>query len=240
PEEQRKLTAGHVHKAARRMEQLLSEIGQVARSEPGRRVSCTADELVHAAVESQKEKARQKNVSIRQSVAEGLKVWCEKSRVERVLINLIGNSLEVLPDGGEIAIEGSRAGESVVIEVSDNGPGVPAEIRGRLFQPFVTSGKRNGLGLGLALARQTMLDHGGILIRDVLTHDEYDGAARIGCPTRELLCPTDVDGAAQLSELAHVVAMAYQGIEHTEVFVGWVADSIHDSRMPHGNPRGPV
>jgi len=83
--------------------------------------------------------------------------------VERVLINLIANSLEVLADGGEIAIEGARAGESVVIEVSDNGPGVPAEIRGRIFQPFVTSGKKNGLGLGLALARQTMLDHGGDL-----------------------------------------------------------------------------
>ena|SRR5437899_7291158 len=55
------------------------------------------------------------------------------------------------------------AGEAVHIEVSDNGPGVPAEIRGRLFHPFVTAGKKNGLGLGLALARQTMLDHGGDL-----------------------------------------------------------------------------
>jgi signal transduction histidine kinase len=163
PPDQMKETAVHVHKAARRMEQLLSEIGQVARSEPGRRTRCTAGELVGAAVESQAGKACLKNVSIRQSIAGDLAVHCEKSRVERVLINLIANSLEVLPDGGEISIEASRAGESVVIEVSDNGPGVPAEIRGRLFQPFVTVGKKNGLGLGLALARQTMLDHGGNL-----------------------------------------------------------------------------
>jgi C4-dicarboxylate-specific signal transduction histidine kinase len=54
-------------------------------------------------------------------------------------------------------------GDLAAIEVSDNGPGVPAEIRGRLFQPFVTPGKKNGLGLGLALARQAMLDHGGNL-----------------------------------------------------------------------------
>jgi signal transduction histidine kinase len=51
----------------------------------------------------------------------------------------------------------------VEIEVRDTGPGVPAEIRGQLFQPFVTSGKKNGLGLGLALARQTMREHGGDL-----------------------------------------------------------------------------
>jgi signal transduction histidine kinase len=163
PPDQMKQTATHIHKAARRMEKLLSEIGQVARAEPGRRVDCTAAELVRAAVESQQAKTGRKNVSIRQSVPDELMVRCEKSRVERVLINLIANSLEVLPDGGEISIEATRAEEGVHIEVSDTGPGVPAEIRGRLFQPFVTAGKKNGLGLGLALARQTMLEHGGDL-----------------------------------------------------------------------------
>ncbi|MBZ5625276.1 MAG: HAMP domain-containing histidine kinase [Acidobacteriia bacterium] len=163
PPDQMKQTAVHVHKAARRMNELLSEIGQVARAEPGRRVRCSAEELVRAAVESQQSKAGLQNVSIRQRVDGELMVHCEKSRVERVLINLIANSLEVLPDDGEISIDASRAGESVRIDVSDNGPGVPAEIRGQLFQPFVTAGKKNGLGLGLALARQTMLDHGGDL-----------------------------------------------------------------------------
>jgi two-component system sensor histidine kinase MtrB len=163
PPDQMKQTAEHVHKAARRMEQMLSEIGQVARAEPGRRVLVTAAGLVSAAVESQNEKSAAKKVSIRQSVDDGLTVRCEKSRVERVLINLIANSLEVLPEGGEISIEGRRVGEMVVMEVADNGPGIPAEIRGRLFQPFVTMGKKNGLGLGLALARQTVLDHGGDL-----------------------------------------------------------------------------
>ncbi len=50
---------------------------------------------------------------------------------------------------------------SVLVEVRDNGPGIAPEIRGQLFQPFVSAGKRNGLGLGLALTRQTVLDHGG-------------------------------------------------------------------------------
>jgi C4-dicarboxylate-specific signal transduction histidine kinase len=50
-----------------------------------------------------------------------------------------------------------------MVDVSDSGPGVPAEIRSRMFQPFVTAGKKNGLGLGLALARQTLMDHQGDL-----------------------------------------------------------------------------
>jgi len=45
--------------------------------------------------------------------------------------------------------------------VEDTGPGIAPEIRANLFQPFVTAGKRNGLGLGLALTRQTVLEHGG-------------------------------------------------------------------------------
>ncbi len=50
--------------------------------------------------------------------------------------------------------------------VTDSGPGIPPEVRARLFQPFVTMGKKNGLGLGLALSRQTLLDHGGDLWLD--------------------------------------------------------------------------
>jgi signal transduction histidine kinase len=158
PVEQMKQTAVHIHKAARRMEQLLSEIGQVARAEPGRRVRCEVAELVRAAVESQQAKSAQKNVTIRQSVDGTLAVVCERSRVERVIINLIANALEVLTDGGEISIATSREGANVRIEVSDTGPGVPAEIRGRLFQPFVTAGKKNGLGLGGGRGRRARIE----------------------------------------------------------------------------------
>ena len=47
------------------------------------------------------------------------------------------------------------------MKVDDTGPGIAAQIRPRLFQPFVSAGKKNGLGLGLALSHQTVIDHGG-------------------------------------------------------------------------------
>src|SRR5580700_10276010 len=49
----------------------------------------------------------------------------------------------------------------MLIAVEDTGPGIPAGIRDRLFEPFVTAGKSHGLGLGLALSRETVLDQGG-------------------------------------------------------------------------------
>jgi signal transduction histidine kinase len=90
-----------------------------------------------------------------------LEISLERSRLERVFFNLITNSLEAMPHGGKIRIAARNADNCVLIEVEDTGPGIPRGIRDRLFEPFVTAGKDHGLGLGLALSRQTLLDHGG-------------------------------------------------------------------------------
>jgi signal transduction histidine kinase len=78
-----------------------------------------------------------------------------------VFINLIANSLEAMPTGGTLNIACRKTNRYAVIEVEDTGPGIPRAIRDRLFEPFVTAGKQDGLGLGLALSRQTLLEHGG-------------------------------------------------------------------------------
>jgi C4-dicarboxylate-specific signal transduction histidine kinase len=57
----------------------------------------------------------------------------------------------------------------VVVSVEDSGPGISPQVRPRLFQPFATAGKKNGVGLGLALSQQCVLDHGGILWADATT-----------------------------------------------------------------------
>jgi signal transduction histidine kinase len=65
-----------------------------------------------------------------------------------------------MPEGGEVRIWAQFDAGLVVAHVDDTGPGVALEIRSKLFQPFMTAGKHNGLGLGLALTRQTVLEHG--------------------------------------------------------------------------------
>jgi signal transduction histidine kinase len=83
--------------------------------------------------------------------------------MERAFANLVGNAIEAMPEGGEVRIGARVEGGDVIFEVADTGPGIAPEIRATLFQPFVSKGKKNGLGLGLALSRQTVLDHGGDL-----------------------------------------------------------------------------
>lgn len=85
----------------------------------------------------------------------------DRHRVRRVLVNLMVNALEAMPDGGTLHISAASGCDSVLVSVRDTGPGVAPEIQNRLFQPFVTAGKAGGIGLGLATSRQTILDHGG-------------------------------------------------------------------------------
>jgi signal transduction histidine kinase len=60
--------------------------------------------------------------------------------MERVFVNLIGNAIEAMPEGGEVRISAEFGTDSVVVHVHDTGPGVVPEIRSQLFQPFVTAG----------------------------------------------------------------------------------------------------
>ena len=78
------------------------------------------------------------------------------------MLNLTLNAIEAAGQGGTVSLEAFARDREVFIEVVDTGPGPPAELAGELFEPFVTS-KKEGVGLGLALARQVAVDHGGQL-----------------------------------------------------------------------------
>ena len=88
--------------------------------------------------------------------------WFDPHKLERALYNLVLNACEAAPmlDGQVEVTVGESAG-SVSIAVTDNGPGVAESIRDKLFHPFVSHGKQNGTGLGLAVVQKIVQDHGG-------------------------------------------------------------------------------
>jgi signal transduction histidine kinase len=82
--------------------------------------------------------------------------------LERALYNLLLNACEAAPAlGGQVEVTAAEVGGSIVISVADNGPGIAESIRERLFHPFVSYGKENGTGLGLAVVQKIVQDHGG-------------------------------------------------------------------------------
>jgi signal transduction histidine kinase len=97
-----------------------------------------------------------------------LLVDADHEHLFRVLSNLVRNAVQALEqqgDGkdGEIRVKGWRDGRKVFIEVSDNGPGVPAKARANIFRAFQVSTRKGGTGLGLAIAEELVAVHGGRL-----------------------------------------------------------------------------
>lgn len=86
----------------------------------------------------------------------------DESRLARAVHNLARNAIEAMSDrGGRLTITAGRDGEQLVIKVQDTGRGIPKEIEGRLFQSFVTAGKKGGTGLGLAIVKKIAEEHEG-------------------------------------------------------------------------------
>ncbi|MGL5196724.1 MAG: ATP-binding protein [Chroococcales cyanobacterium] len=88
----------------------------------------------------------------------------DENKLMRVWQNIVGNAVEALDgQGGKIMMVANQQERDALIQISDNGPGIPEAIQNRLFDPFVTYGKRRGTGLGTAIALSIVEAHGGTI-----------------------------------------------------------------------------
>lgn len=160
PEQTRRI-ASNIYRASNRMQELLRDLLNVSRGEARPQETCRLRDIVEAATESIE--GAENNVRIRTEIDDSMEVLVDRTRVERVFVNLLSNAVEAMPDGGNVFIHANSEEGDLKVFVEDTGPGVPLHLRADLFRPFVTAGKRSGMGLGLTLARKTMLDLGGDL-----------------------------------------------------------------------------
>jgi signal transduction histidine kinase len=166
PAEHVRRLAGNIYRSSRQVQQMLQDLLEVSRGKIGSPEQCRLREIVEAAAEAILPLAEAQSVVLANEVPADLELPLERARMERVFLNLFSNALDVMPQGGRVQVRAERSGPQVIVSVEDTGPGIDEAMRARLFHPFESSGKRNGLGLGLALSRQTVLDHGGDLWAD--------------------------------------------------------------------------
>ncbi len=158
---QMKRLAGNIYQASRRISNMLEDLLRVSRGKQAERETTELTEILGYVIAAHADSSRSQNVVITLKAEPPLDVTMECARVERVFHNLIENALEMMLNGGAIIVTAIADKGSVEVTVEDTGPGISPQIRDQLFQPFVSFGKKNGLGLGLALSRQTILEHSG-------------------------------------------------------------------------------
>jgi signal transduction histidine kinase len=160
--------SANIYRASRRVQNLLQELADVTHGRSHAREVCRLREVVEAAFEPLAANAESRGVAVTIDVGSEVELPLDRSPMERVFQNLIGNAIEAMPGGGSVYVRAARDNGEILVSVEDTGPGIPAAIADQLFQPFVTAGKKNGVGLGLALSRKTVLSHGGDLWADAV------------------------------------------------------------------------
>ena len=152
---------------AGRIGEITAEQLQFSRRSPEEPREIRLAEVIDGSLLLPRDQFRQKGLSLNRPAADlaATTVRARHVQLEQVLVNLLQNAVQACGEGGQIALAIAAEGDTVRLSVSDDGPGVPAELRETLFQPFVTS-KREGIGLGLAISHDIMRQLGGDLVHE--------------------------------------------------------------------------
>ena len=157
-----------IHREARRAAKIVSNLLTFARQQPAERASAQLNDIVTDTLELRRYALRTADVVLTLSLDPRLPpTWADPSQLQQVVLNLLVNAEQALAD-----VEGERrigirtsldaAGTQIVLEVSDNGPGIAREQLDRIFNPFFTTKPvGQGTGLGLSISDGIIREHGG-------------------------------------------------------------------------------
>lgn len=162
-ESQSRRIARNIYQASLSIQSLLQDLSNISSGKLSPLERCSLAEVVCASAERLLSSIDTQFISFHIDVDLSSTVSVERARMERVFFNLIANAVEAMCGSGSIRIRSEETATTVTLSITDNGPGIAAKLKSQLFEPFATAGKRNGMGLGLALSRQTVRSHGGDL-----------------------------------------------------------------------------
>ena len=184
--------AERISHAARTLDGVVGDILAFASHAEPRRQSVDVDLLVHEAVELLKPGAGDRSVTVEKAEPRAV-AEADPVQLRRAVLNVVSNAMAAGGEQGRVWIHVDRVKadkeEMVRISVSDDGPGVPAALRDRIFNPFFTT-KDSGTGLGLAIVHGIVESHGGRI--EVADREGGGAVFRLLIPLR---CTDSIDKA---------------------------------------------
>ena len=173
---QRKDFYQEIRIAVNRMtEELNSLLGFSKQGEAIRPVHARLDEVIERAIQNVRVLPEFESLTIQYTLEGDCSGYFDAGKIERVILNLLFNACEaVAPGTGTVHITSRKVGDNLEVRVEDNGPGIPSVVLENVFQPFVSHGKEQGIGLGLTVVQKIVSDHGGVAR---VEHTGPDGTA---------------------------------------------------------------
>jgi signal transduction histidine kinase/CheY-like chemotaxis protein len=158
-----------IHRQSENLTRMVNDLLDMARVMAGKMVvvreALDLEVVVHHCIELLRHAGRLegRNIEVR---TQPIPVSADPTRLEQMLMNLIGNALKFTPAEGAIRVITLRDGDQAVVRIEDEGVGIPGELLPRIFEPFTQGrrrpeGRERGLGIGLALVRRLAELHGG-------------------------------------------------------------------------------
>lgn len=149
-----------IHEQIEALNRIASEFSNFARMPERKPIACNLGEILKEAVELF---SKYENVEFILALKENeLNINVDREELRRAFINIIRNSVQAMNERGTVSIFTKIIDDKIQIEISDNGPSIPEEIKDRIFEPNFST-KTDGMGLGLAIVKKTIDDLGGTI-----------------------------------------------------------------------------
>ena len=171
PDETRTEIVGMAHRGGKTLLGMINDLLDISKMEAGalqlERGPASAHELIEGALRQTKPLLADRDLHLRQSLAPDLPLLrADGAKIERVLVNLLGNAIKFTPKQGTISIAAGAIDNAVRFSVNDTGEGIPHEAFARIFEKFGQvetrqTGRRNSTGLGLTFCKMAVEAHGG-------------------------------------------------------------------------------
>jgi signal transduction histidine kinase len=164
-------TLAIIEQETTRLSRIVDDMFTLARADAGsypvRSMPMYLDEVIDEVVRALRVVAATRAIALTSNSLRPAPFTGDEDLVRRLILNIVDNAVRYAPSGSAVRIALDRSGDRYAISVSDDGPGIPADIQPRIFERFYrvdaarTHGKDGGAGLGLALARWIARVHGG-------------------------------------------------------------------------------
>lgn len=150
-----------IERALERLNQLVEGLRGYAKARSGGKTRSNLRPLVEEAV-SLFLSAKPGGARVTLRAADTLEVLADRLEIQQVAINLLANAVDAAGPSGIVEVRVAPEASGAVLEIADDGPGIPGDVQGQMFEPFFTT-KPDGTGLGLSIVRRIVESHGGTI-----------------------------------------------------------------------------